>query len=301
MAKCFKERKCVICVANKKLEKKMINLFNKGRISALLALLSLSASPLTAWDCCEPECCPNTGRMYIGAFGGGIYSDRTNFSQMGTAFFLEEAGGPLAIVANGKSKSTSSGFGGVQIGYEWSKCLGCSDWTLNPALEIEAYWYSHKKDGHLINIANDRLDEHDFHDTFHSNTGVYLANAVFALNNSCWCGFSPYVGVGAGAARISLHGAKSLQVSPLEPGVNHFNSKRDDTNWAFAAQAKAGLRYTICDSFHLFGEYRYLYVDNSHYIFGSTIVPGHVPTSPWNVRMRNSHYNAFAFGIQYDL
>lgn len=274
----------------------MFSLFSRS-LSALLALLSLSAvnTSLVALDCCDSS----DTRFYIGAFGGGLYSDSTRVSQMGTAFFTEAEGGPLAVLAQGSTKSTSTGFGGIQIGYEWSK-FGCSDWTIASAAELEAFWYSHRKEGHLIN-PTDRLPEHDFLDTFHINAGVYLANAVFSFNNPCYRAFSPYVGFGVGATRISIKNASSLQTSPPEATIDHFNSLRDDSSWAFAGQIKAGLRYNFCESFHIFGEYRYLYVDSSNYIFGSTVDPAHAVTSPWNVKVKNIHYNAFAFGIQYDL
>lgn len=286
----------------------MVNLFNKKCLSTLLTFLSLSVvnSSLVAWDgndCCNP-CCeePKCSRFYIGGFGGELFSDSTKMYQMGTAFFEEAVGGPLAIYATGSTKKTSSGFGGVQVGYETTIQNCCSDWAFAPAVELEAFFYSHKKSGHLINDTDPtRLPEHDFADSFKVNSSVVLVNAVLALNNSCWCGFSPYIGGGLGAARLSLKGADSLQVSPVEDGVNHFNSKRDDSTWAFAAQVKAGLRYKIWDNFHIFGEYRYLFIDSSNFILGSTVYPNHAPTSPWNVNIKNLNYNAFAIGIQFDL
>lgn len=280
----------------------MFGIFSKNRLIALCALLSFHAvgSPLTASECCDSSGC---NRLYIGGFGGGLYSTSTNMYQMGTAFFTEAEGGPLAVYGHGRTKKTSSGFGGVQIGYEWLQCpihIGCSDWTITPAVEAEAFWYSHTKKGHLINNT-DRLPEHDFLDSFKMNAGVYLANIVFSLNTPCYEAWSPYVGAGVGATRLSVSNAKSLQTSPVESGINHFNSKRSDSTWAFAAQFKAGLRYNFCQSFHVFGEYRYLYVDSNNYIFGSTVYDTHAPTSPWNVKVKNIQYSAFVFGIQYDL
>lgn len=277
----------------------MFNLFFKGWLSAALVFLSLSAmnSSLMAWDCCDPCDC---NRFYIGGFGGGIYSNSSKLTQMGTALFTAVKHGPLAVLAQGHTKKTSSGFGGAQIGYEWSQCFGCSDWNFAFAGEVETYFHSHKKKGHLIN-PTDRIPKHVFLDSFHMNTSVCLVNAILSLKNPCMCGFSPYVGGGIGAARISLQHAKSLQVSPEEPGINHFNSRRHDSSWAFAGQIKTGLRYEICQSLHIFGEYRYLFVDSSNYIFGSPIYPTHATTSPWNVKMENNHYNAFAVGFQYDL
>ena len=133
---------------------------------------------------------------------------------MGTALFSEDVGGPLAVEALGHTKKKSTGFGGVQIGYEWSKRVDeCSSWTIAPAAELEGYWLSRHIKGHLFNSTDtDRLPEHDFLDTFHMKEGVYLANFLLSLNNT-W-GLSPYVGAGVGATRISLHDADSLQVAP---------------------------------------------------------------------------------------
>lgn len=280
----------------------MFKLFSKGSLSTLLALLSISAmnSSLMASDCCDPCCDGN--RFYIGAFGGGIYAGSGTITQRGTVFFLEEDGGPLAVNAQGSSNRNSAGFGGVQLGYEWGQCptyCGCSDWSLVPAAELEAYFYGHNLQGTLIN-PTDRLPEHNFDDSFHTTRSVILVNGVLNFNSPCACGISPYVGGGLGATHISLSKANSFQVAPAEVGVNHFSS-RSDSAWAFAAQVKAGLGYKICESFHIFGEYRYLFVGSNNYIFGSTVAVDHVPTSPWNVKVNSINYNAFAFGIRYDL
>ncbi|PJD93714.1 MAG: hypothetical protein CK425_12555 [Parachlamydia sp.] len=277
----------------------MFNLFSKGHLASLFALVCLIAinPSLMAWECCEQ---PSCSRLYVGGFGGGIYSNSNRINQYGTAFFPEDVIGPLPVIAEGHLNKTSSGFGGAQIGYEWSKPL-CSGWSLATAGELEVFFFKHKKKGHLINQTVIGLPEHDFSDSFHMNSSVILVNALIAIDNDCFCGFSPYAGGGIGATRISLHKADSLQVEPLETGINHFNSNRNDSTWAFAAQAKAGLRYNFCQMFHIFAEYRYLYVDAANYIFGATNYTSHVPTSSWNVKVNNVHYNAFAIGLQFDL
>lgn len=299
-------------------------MLNKLKMSAITALLTLSAmNSLSAWNACSPcppqcpqpcvqpcEPCEPCGcnRIYIGGFGGVLYSDSTRIHQMGTAYFPwnDEGGdGPLTVDARGKLKSESSGFGGAQIGYEWTQCpfnFGCADWDLTTAAELEAFWYGHKRKGHLSNQTDtDRLPEHDFRDSFDFDNTAILANAVFTLNSPCLCSFSPYLGLGLGAVHLSISKANSLQVNPLEAGVNHFNTLRNDATWAFAGQVKAGVRYNIYGSLHVFGEYRYLFVDSSKYILGSTLYPNHVHTSEWNIRIKNNSYNAFAFGVQYDL
>lgn len=277
-------------------------MFHLGRLTVLFALISISVMnpSLKAWECCEE---PSSNRFYIGAFGGGLYSDTTNVSQYGTAFFSEVTSiGPLAVIAKGNLNKTSSGFGGVQVGYEWSK-PSCSGWSLATAGELEVFYFSHKKTGDLVNETVNGLLEHDFQDSFSMNSGVILANVVFSIKSDCTFGFTPYIGGGIGATRISLHNADSFQAVPLQVDINHFNSDRNDSSWAFAAQAKAGVRYNFCEVFHIFAEYRYLFVDSSNYIFGSTnyTTPPHVPTSAWNVKLKNFNYNAFAIGVQFDL
>lgn len=248
--------------------------------------------------CCQAE---NDNHFYVGAFGGQAFSNSTKFVQMGTAFFTEAQGGPLAVMGRGSSKKTNPGFGGVQIGYEW-KNNGCcnSVWSLNPAAEIEALFYSQSHKASLGNNT-DRLPEHLFDNTFPSKVGVYLVNGLLSLSNSCFGSFTPYIGAGVGAANICIHKAKSIQVSPPELEFNHFNSDRSDKAWTFAAQAKAGVKFNFCEKFHIFAEYRFLYVDMTKFVFGSTVYPTHVPTSPWNVKMENTCYNAYVVGIQFDI
>ena len=272
----------------------------KLTMGILLSFVSLTAisGPLAAQDCCDP--CPSN-RLYVGAFGGGIYSNSSRASQYGTAFFTEADGGPLSVIAEGHLDKTSTGYGGVQLGYEWAPRPVFLGWALAPATELEVFFFKHKKKGHLINQTVNGLPEHDFADSFHMNSSVILANIVLAFNNDCLFGLTPYAGGGIGATRVSLQKADSFQTNPLESGINHFNSNRSDSTWAFAAQAKAGLRYNFCESFHIFAEYRYLYVDAANYILGATNYTTHVPTSPWNVKVKNTNYNAFAVGVQFDL
>ncbi|MGE0669570.1 MAG: hypothetical protein AB7H48_08405 [Parachlamydiales bacterium] len=286
----------------------MFNLRSKYCLTLLSALLlNTMASSLMADE--NADDCKNKkndsydcNRFYIGGFGGELFSNASKLFQMGTALFseIDGSGGPLAVEAHGHLKKNSPGFGGAQVGYEWSKCIDkCRHWTFAPGAEIEGYWFGRHLKGLVKNATDtDRLPMHDFEDTFRMNTGVYLANFILSLNNS-WK-LSPYLGLGVGASRIALHHAKSLQVAPPEPSINHFNSRTHDSCWAFAAQIKAGLRYNI-RWFHIFGEYRYLYTDFTNYIFGSTVYPTHAHTTPWNVKIQNMQYNGFAFGIQFDL
>src|ERR1700733_7215337 len=98
-------------------------MFKLGRLAAFFILVSISTLnfSLTACECWEE---PSCNRLYIGAFGGGIYSNSSKVTQYGTAFFSELTSiGPLSVIAEGRLNKTSTGFGGVQVGYEWSREL----------------------------------------------------------------------------------------------------------------------------------------------------------------------------------
>ncbi|TAL62280.1 MAG: hypothetical protein EPN84_06750, partial [Legionella sp.] len=150
------------------------------------------------------------------------------------------------------------------------------------------------------NDTSSRLSEHDFALTYGANTGVFLVNAVLNANNSMFQKFRPYVGVGIGSAVISISDAFSLQVNPLEAGVNHF-STTDDKAATFAAQPKIGFRYDVNPNLNIFAEYRFLYIAPSNFIFGSTIAPGHAATSAWHLDIPSQIYNMGTVGIDFDL
>jgi len=285
----------------------MFKLLNKKYLSAFLAFLSLSSagSSLQAWggDCCAPSDCCSGGKIYIGGFGGELWSNKVKLRQTGVAFFSEVTSiGPLSVDARGRSREHNSGFGGAQIGYAMAPiCLGCSGFSITPAAEIEAFWYSKKMKGDDLASIISILEEHDFVDKFPTNVGVYLVNGVVNLNSCFLGGLSPYIGGGVGAADLSIHKADSLQVNPVEAGVNHFNSKRNDSAWAFAAQAKVGLGYNIFKWVRIFAEYRFLFIDSTRFNFGSTVYPDHVPTTTWDVDVGRMWHNSFAVGLQFIL
>lgn len=84
--------------------------------------------------------------------------------------------------------------------------------------------------------------------------GVALANAVFTVQTPWSSKIFPYLGVGAGVARLSIQGANST--NPSEPGINHFDSGPDASATAFALQFKAGVKGEVAKNLLLFAEYR---------------------------------------------
>lgn len=244
------------------------------------------------------------GNFYVGAFGGGGGASSGTLRQQGTAFFPDAEGGPLAVNAQGQSNNTSPWIAGGNVGYKWAaRALNHinSNWMLAPAAELEGY-YLGGTTWRASEINNDttRLDAHNFQVTYPTRTGVFLVNALLNLNHSAFGRFNPYIGVGGGAAVVSISNATSIQTSPDEPGINHYNSDPNDVSLAFAAQPKVGLSFKLNQAMNMFVEYRFLYLSPTHYTFGSTIELNHAPTSAWDTKIGSQYYNVGTVGLQFD-
>ncbi len=248
----------------------------------------------------QKETDSNLMGIYFGGFGGWIFPDNLTVTQMGTAFFSEATGGPLSVIAEGTAPGRTKGFGGLHIGYEWINKVR-PGFRVAPALELEGTYFANTaKNAHITNqtkrLDHHELDAHDFIDTLPMRVGGFLANGILEFNNDY---ISPFIGFGVGVGFVSIHGANSLQIDPMESGVNHFNSDPNDFKCLFATQAKAGLRYRFLKHYRLCVEYRLFYLTSSDFTFGPANYPTHVPTSPWTVQLGGMLYNAFNLGIDF--
>lgn len=261
-------------------------------ICALICFSALASPVLASHGAC--------GKVYVGVFGGGGANQRFNANQYGTAFYLEAAGGPLAVNAFGDVDSESTWFAGAQLGYQAPDIMldAATQWSLAPAAELEGYYMGGSSFGGSLSNNTARLPAHDFDVSFPMSRSVYLVNAVLKFDNPCIL-VHPYLGLGIGSALTNISGADSLQVAPPEFGVNHFNGHTGDMDTAFAGQVKIGLTYEFNDCVSVFAEYRWLYLSSTHYIFGSTIATGHVETSNWHVSLDAQRYNLGSAGIRF--
>jgi opacity protein-like surface antigen len=128
---------------------------------------------------------------------------------------------------------------------------------------------------------------------------VFLSNFILNFQLENQQKLSPYIGAGIGAAVMDIKNADSTQTSPLEVGINHFNSNPNSSDTAFAAQLKFGTTYQITQHISAFFEYRWLYTASSQYLFGSTVYTTHGETAPWKVNLGSQQYNMGLIGMRY--
>lgn len=156
---------------------------------------------------------------------------------------------------------------------------------------------------------------HNFENKWKMNLMAFMANGVFTYETQSI--YKPYVGGGLGFVVIDNTGAHSYQTEPAAGSgpyqgqyevstldntqiINHFNSKTRATDYAFAAQAKVGLRAEIDKHWSGFAEYRYLWVDSTDFTFGNTnYVGGHSPTSAWTVKNDSMGFHNGLVGLEY--
>lgn len=250
-----------------------------------------------------PAMLSSPGKAYVSVFGGAGTFSSFNISQFGAAFFEPELGGPLAVDAFGSTNHVTTGFVGGNAGYQWSSFnLFNTPIGLAPAVELEGYSLGKNTfSGHDINNDTTRLPEHDFFVSYPTTTGVFLINAIANFDVVNQQRLHPYVGAGFGAAVLSITNANSTQVAPAEVGVNHYNSDTNSTDTTFAGQVKAGLSFDLTKHISVFGEYRWLYLSDSSYTFGSTVYPDHAATSSWLVKLGSQNYNLGAAGIRFSI
>jgi len=271
-------------------------------ITSALCLLALSGGETQAGTM-GPAQVTGTEKVYFGIFGGGGSSEQVRINQSGSIFFVEATGGPLAVNTFGHTNSRDVGLVGGQLGYQW---LDISVNSLNhqinltPAVELEGYYVGKSSfNSYSVNSDTTRIIEQDFFVSYPMSTGVFLANTVLNFNSASYARWRPYVGAGIGAAVLSISNADSLQLSPVEPNINHYNGNPNVKGSAFAAQTKVGLNFALSEHVSLFAEYRWLYIASTNFTFGSTVSPEHAPTSGWNVNFGPQRYNMGSGGIRF--
>jgi len=242
--------------------------------------------------------------FYFGAFGGASFVEVTN-TQKGAALYSGTATPvetpstySINVNAKGTSPTLTLGMGGLHFGYEWKQKSNKNLW-LNPAVEIESYYFAYQMDSFLDNQATpDDIDFHYFENFLPTRNFGYTANLVLALENKY---LTPYVAVGFGQQFIWINNAYSEQIEPYE-NINHFNGNTNANTMSCAVLAKAGFRRTCWDHYRFFAEYRMIYNSKVNFELGPTqptAAVNHRPTTLWQVGFDNSIFNTVSFGVDF--
>jgi len=209
------------------------SLFNLAAAAVLLSAGAAAAADFSP----QP---PAQGRFY-GSLHGGV-----DISSDPDASFVMGALTPTGTID-------------VDTGYRVGGSLGY-DFTENYAAEIEATYV--RSGVSSIDIVTPAPSSNPV--SGHGSALQIMANAIVGEHYGAW---RPYVGAGAGMARVSLN--------------VDFATGLDDTDWAFAAQAFAGVDYELSSSTSLGGRYRYQHIgatdftDNSGQPVSAGALGGH--------------------------
>jgi opacity protein-like surface antigen len=92
--------------------------------------------------------------------------------------------------------------------------------------------------------------------------------------------------------------ARGNQETPLAQ-INHFNSRDEASDSAFAVPVKGGVRYQLSERIPLSAEYRLVRVAATEHTFGSTVYYSHAPTDNWVLRNGAMNLHNGLFGVRY--
>src|SRR6185312_9936405 len=128
-----------------------------------------------------------------------------------------------------KTSNSDTWFVGVGVGYEWNSWL---------RFDVTGE-YRAKSSFEAVGRFTDGAGG-VFLDTYHAylQSWVFLANAYVDLGT--WNCFTPFVGVGIGAARNQIIGLMDVGIPTAGRGFG-----RDSANWSFAWALHAGMAYNI--------------------------------------------------------
>ncbi|MEH6726959.1 MAG: outer membrane beta-barrel protein [Hyphomicrobiales bacterium] len=131
-----------------------------------------------------------------------------------------------------------------QDGYRFGGALG---YDFNSMIGIEA-------EASFSEMDVDSITAPSVATTFQTSGGAkvitLMGNVIVGNQYDRW---RPYVGIGAGAAHLDL--------DVVVTGLDNI----DDSDWAFAGQAFAGLDFSLTDTVSLGARYRYLHIGSTDY------------------------------------
>ena len=241
-----------------------------------------------------PAVLPASGRgAYVGVFGGGGSRSSTNVSQFGTAFFVEAVGGPMAIDATGQTSSGGVGFGGAHLGYEWSYGT-----YLRPALEIEGFYLAGNQPRATLVNPTDRLP---------NTPSSILSRPAPRCFWRIWLSASrrpiktsrPISAADSGRATSPSTAPRPHRPTRRSLASTTSTRARDFLSLDLAAQVegRCALRPRRQLALICLASTAICMSATWNQVFGSTVDPTHVPTSPWTTSFGGTSHHLAAGGV----
>lgn len=268
-------------------------------ISKYLATLSVGAcfvSSVIAGTDYQPPATPPPSETPMPTFRVEDLEPRKSPSGLNVAIFggasiaqEEDASIGSGPVANQTyhPKDVIGGVGGIKIGYTWDPALNSNyvdegGVKLMPAIEAEAFYLGWDTDG-SVNAAPGGFPAG-------TRASTTIDAAVFSINGlmkfEIFERFRPYIGMGIGFAYLNSSNG-SLTAPPA--GL----SNADDTDVVLAAQGIAGLEVCLTENWALFGEYKFLYLNDASFSYSTT------PAGGYNEDYNYIGHNIVSAGVRY--
>lgn len=185
-----------------------------------------------------------------------------NFAQNGdgSASFPISTG----VGFSGANSLDTKAQGGMMIGakYSYTMALKNNDGdtqSILPGFEGELLYSNFNYRGNISNTSGTSAEYRSDFDVF-----ALLGNGTLKFNLAP---FYPYIGIGAGFAYIS---AQNAQLSTNV--VTGSQRLRDTDDVALAGQGFMGLEYILSKEWALFGEYKYLHLQDLNFDHSSTLI-----------------------------
>ena len=213
----------------------------------------------------------------------------TGWYLRGDIGFARPTAPTLTMGANsftGISRDGSFAFGGG-FGYKFNDFLR-ADLTVD---QISSYGLKRR----IGTVGCFGVDTCNVDHKFDGTVVPVLANAYVDLGK--WWGFSPYVGGGAGVARMRTGGGFTYTDTTTHASLETVASSR--TKWSPAFAAMAGLAVDLGAGIQLDAGYRYLWLsEGATGVMTQTGSGGLVPSS---VEMKNAGFHQARVGLRYFL
>jgi len=196
--------------------------------------------------------------LNIALFGGATVDQSTDAAEDINPTF-----GPGIPEFDYNPKSKIGGLGGIKIGYTWDPALNPNyvdegAVKLMPAIEAEAFYLGYQPSGSVNTSAlvpgSSGSAKSDI------DSAIFSVNGLMKFEIGI---FRPYIGAGVGGAYMSASKAAFNISGPVPVNFNGGNAEE----FVLAAQAIAGLEITLTQNWALFGEYKFLYLNDPKFDF----------------------------------